>query len=157
MQMPRGAVAMRDAMGLTWLRRHHWVILLGLAYAIIYMGSSTCAVSPLAREPSGGLPSASASRTSAAPTRIILVFSTLFLGPLALVIGLLALIFVLAVFGGFLLPVVRWCRMPDWIATATVHGGCRRRGVDRERAWLPRSIWFLGLLARACRIVINVA
>jgi hypothetical protein len=24
-------------------------------------------------------------------------------------------------------------------------------------AWLPKSIWFLGLLARACRIVINVA
>jgi hypothetical protein len=26
-----------------------------------------------------------------------------------------------------------------------------------SEAWVPRSIWFIGLLARACRIVINVA
>jgi hypothetical protein len=88
---------------------------------------------------------------------IILVFSTLFLGPLALAIGLLALVFVLAVCGGFLLPVVRWFRMPDWIATVTVMVGVAAVAWVESEAWVPRSIWFIGLLARACRIVINVA
>ena len=88
---------------------------------------------------------------------LMLVFSTIFLGPLALAIGLLALVFVLAVCGGFLLPVVRWCRMPDWVATATVMVGVVGIAWLESDAWLPRSVWFLGLLARACRIVINVA
>jgi len=30
---------MRDVLGVTWLRRHHWMILLGaIAYAVIYLG-----------------------------------------------------------------------------------------------------------------------
>jgi hypothetical protein len=86
---------------------------------------------------------------------LILVFSTLFLGPLALFLALMALIFVLAVFGGFLLPIVRWFRMPDWIATAAVLGGVAGVGWMQSELWLPRSLWFLGLLARACRIVIS--
>jgi hypothetical protein len=63
---------------------------------------------------------------------------------------------VLAVFGGFLLPVVRWCRLPDWIATATVLGGVAGVAWMQSELWLPRSLWFMGLLARACRIVISV-
>jgi ABC-type phosphonate transport system ATPase subunit len=63
----------------------------------------------------------------------------------------------LAVCGGFLLPVVRWFRMPDWIATVTVMVGVAAVAWVESEAWVPRSIWFIGLLARACRIVINVA
>src|SRR5262249_5016253 len=86
---------------------------------------------------------------------LILVFSTLFLGPLALLLGLLMLIFVLAVFGGFLLPIVRWFHLPDWFATALVLGGVVTAMWVQADAWLPRSLWFVGLLARACRIVVS--
>ena len=149
---------MRDVLGVTWMRRHHWMILLGaIAYAVIYLGlfdlrgvasymANRPEVSQAFTEPHFGRADA-----------IILVFSTLFLGPLALGIGLLALIFVLAVFGGFLLPVVRWFKLPDWVATATVMVGVIAVAWIESDAWMPKSIWFLGLLARACRIVINVA
>ena len=70
---------------------------------------------------------------------LILLFSTLFLGPLALLLGLIALVFVLAVFGGFLLPVVRWFRMPDWMATAAVLGGVVTLLWIETEMWLPRS------------------
>jgi hypothetical protein len=153
-----GVGTMRDVLGVTWLRRHHWMILLGaIAYAVIYLGLFDLrgAASYLANRPevSQAFTEPHFGRADA----IILVFSTLFLGPLALAIGLLALVFVLAVCGGFLLPVVRWFRMPDWIATVTVMVGVVAVAWFESEAWVPRSIWFIGLLARACRIVINVA
>jgi len=149
---------MRDVMGVTWLRRHHWMILLGaIAYAVIYMGLFDLRglASHLANRPE--VSQAFSEPHFGRADAIMLVFSTIFLGPLALAIGLLALVFVLAVCGGFLLPVVRWCRMPDWVATATVMVGVVGIAWLESDAWLPRSVWFLGLLARACRIVINVA
>jgi hypothetical protein len=85
---------------------------------------------------------------------IIFVFSALFLGPLALLVGVLVLIFVLAVFGGFLLPIVRWFRMPDWFATAVVLAGVIALMWTHQDLWLPRSIRLVALFARACRIVI---
>jgi len=88
---------------------------------------------------------------------LILVFSTLFLGPLAVLLGLLLLVFVLAVFGGFLLPIMRWFRMPDWFATVAVLGGVVAALWVYSDLWLPRSLWFMGLLARACKIVISTA
>ena len=148
---------MRDAISLTNLRVHQWVVLAGaLLYATIYLGVLDLR----------GIAASLASRPEVARAfndpdfgradALILVFSTLFLGPLALFLALLALIFVLAVFGGFLLPVVRWFRMPDWIATATVLTGVAVVAWMQSDLWLPRSLWFLGLLARACRIVISV-
>jgi hypothetical protein len=148
---------MRDAISLTNLRVHQWVVLAGaLLYATIYLGVLDLR----------GIAASLASRPEVARAfndpdfgradALILVFSTLFLGPLALFLALLALIFVLAVFGGFLLPVVRWFRMPDWIATAAVLGGVAVVAWMQSDLWLPRSLWFMGLLARACRIVISV-
>ena len=148
---------MRGAISLTNLRVHQWVVLAGaLLYATIYLGVLDLR----------GIAASLASRPEVARAfndpdfgradALILVFSTLFLGPLALFLALLALIFVLAVFGGFLLPVVRWCRMPDWIATAAVLTGVAAAAWMQSELWLPRSLWFMGLLARACRIVISV-
>ncbi len=148
---------MRDAISLTNLRVHQWVVLAGaLLYATIYLGVLDLR----------GMAASLASRPEVARAfndpdfgradALILVFSTLFLGPLALFLALLALIFVLAVFGGFLLPVVRWFRMPDWVATATVLTGVAAVAWMQSELWLPRSLWFMGLLARACRIVISV-
>jgi len=68
----------------------------------------------------------------------------------------MALVFLLAVFGGFLLPIVRWFRLPDWVATASVLGGVVTALWLQSEMWLPRSMWFIGLLARACRVVVSV-
>jgi len=140
------------------LRAHHWLILIGaLVYGTIYAGmldvrgivawfANRPEVAKAFSEPHFGRADA-----------IILVFSALFLGPLALLLALLTLIFVLAVFGGFLLPIVRWFRLPDWFATALVLGGVVTAAWLNSDVWLPRSIWFVGMLARACRIVITTA
>ena len=148
---------MRDAISLTNLRVHQWVVLVGaLLYATIYLGlldlrgmaawlASRPEVSRAFSDPNFGRADA-----------LILVFSTLFLGPLALFIALMGLVFVLAVFGGFLLPIVRWFRLPDWIATAAVLSGVAVVAWLQAELWLPRSRWFMGLLARACRLGISV-
>ena len=140
------------------LRAHHWLILIGaLVYGTIYAGmldvrgiaawfANRPEVAKAFSEPHFGRADA-----------IILVFSALFLGPLALLLALLTLIFVLAVFGGFLLPIVRWFRLPDWFATALVLAGVVTAAWLNSDVWLPRSIWFVGMLARACRIVITTA
>lgn len=84
---------------------------------------------------------------------LILVFSTLFLGPFALLLGLVTLVFVLAVLGGLVIPVVRWFSLPDWAGTLLVAFTLGTVAYVESGVWLPRSLWFLGLLARACRIV----
>jgi len=146
---------MRDTFS---LRAHHWLILIGaLVYGTIYVGmldvrgiaawfANRPEVAKAFSDPNFGRADA-----------IILVFSTLFLGPLALLLGLLLLVFVLAVLGGFLLPVMRWFRMPDWFATVAVLGGVVAALWVYSDLWLPRSLWFMGLLARACKIVISTA
>jgi hypothetical protein len=148
---------MRDVISQSGLRMHQWLILFGaLLYGTIYMGileprgiaawfANQPEVSRAFGDPNFGRADA-----------LILLFSTLFLGPLALFLGLIALVFLLAVFGGFLLPIVRWFRMPDWIATVAVLGAVVTVLWMESELWLPKSMWFLGLLARACRIVVSV-
>ena len=143
---------MREALG---LRAHHWLILIGaLVYGTIYAGlldvrgiagwfANRPEVSNAFSDPHFGRADA-----------LILVFSTLFLGQLALLLALLVLIFVLAVFGGFLLPIVRWFHLPDWFATALVFAGVVALLWVHSDAWLPRSLRLLGLFARACRIIV---
>jgi len=148
---------MRDVISHSGLRLHQWLLLFGaLLYGTIYMGvleprgiaawfANQPEVSRAFSDPNFGRADA-----------LILLFSTLFLGPLALLLGLIVLVFLLAVFGGVLLPIVRWLRMPDWLATAAVLGGVVTVLWMQSPLWLPKSIWFLGLLARACRIVVSV-
>ena len=85
---------------------------------------------------------------------LILLFSTLFLAPFAMFVGSVLLVFAIAMLGGFVLPVVRWFSLPDWMATAIVLviGGVTAWANSDQ--WLPRSLWFLGLLARAWRIMV---
>jgi hypothetical protein len=148
---------MRYALSQSGLRFHQWLILSGaLLYATIYLGvveprgiaawfANQPEVSRAFSDPNFGRADA-----------LILLFSTLFLGPLAMLLGLLALVFALAIFGGFLLPIVRWFRLPDWVATVSVLGGVVTLLWTQAELWLPQSLWFLGLLARACRIVVSV-
>jgi hypothetical protein len=146
---------MREALG---LRAHHWFILVGaLVYGTIYAGMLDLRGIAVWFANRPEVAKAFADPHFGRADAIILVFSTLFLGPLAMLLLLLMLIFVLAVFGGFLLPVVRWFRLPDWVATMLVLGGVIAAAWLNSDAWLPRSIWFVGLLARACKIVITTA
>ena len=85
---------------------------------------------------------------------LILVFSTLFLGPFALFAALVLLIFAVAVLGGLVLPVVRWFSLPDWTATALVLAISGVTAWAQSELWLPRSLWFIGVLARAWKIVL---
>jgi hypothetical protein len=145
---------MRETLG---LRAHHWLVLIGaLIYGTIYAGMLDIRgiVAWFANRPE--VAKAFSDPNFGRADAFILLFSTLFLGPLALLLGVLALIFVLAVFGGFLLPIVRWFRLPDWVATALVLVGVVTTIWTYTELWLPRSIWLMGLLARACRIVISV-
>jgi len=148
---------MREAISHSGLRMHQWLILLGaLLYGVIYMGvlepRGIAAWFANQREVARAFSDPNFGRGDA----LILLFSTLFLGPLALLLGLMALVFLLAVFGGFLLPIVRWFRLPDWVATASVLGGVVTALWLQSEMWLPRSMWFIGLLARACRVVVSV-
>lgn len=148
---------MRYAVSQSGLRVHQWLILFGaLLYGTIYLGvlepRSIAAWFANQPEVSRAFSDPNFGRADA----LILLFSTLFLGPLAILFGALVLVFALAVFGGFLLPVTRWFRLPDWIATASVLGGVVTLAWLQAEMWLPRSLWFLGLLARACRIVVSV-
>ncbi|HEV8586435.1 MAG TPA: hypothetical protein VGT02_15825 [Methylomirabilota bacterium] len=86
---------------------------------------------------------------------LILVFSTLFLAPFALFVGMVLLIFAVAMLGGFVLPVVRWFSMPDWMATALVIAVVSITAWAQSELWLPRSLWFIGLLARAWKIILT--
>lgn len=138
----------------TW-RLPHWLMAIGSAVALVlYTGlvrprelalwlASRPEVSQAFADPNFGRADA-----------LILVFSTLFLAPFAIFIALVLLVFAVAMLGGFVLPVVRWFRLPDWMATALVLllGGITA-WVQNEY-WLPRSLWFLSLLARAWRIIL---
>jgi hypothetical protein len=148
---------MRYALSHPGLRPHQWLILFGaFLYAAIYLGvlEPRGMAAWFANQPEVSL--AFSDPNFGRADALILLFSTLFLGPLAALLGLLVLVFMLAIFGGFLLPVVRWLRLPDWVATASVLGGVMTLAWIQTEFWLPRSLWFLGLLARACRIVVSV-
>src|SRR5256886_17340176 len=77
---------------------------------------------------------------------LILVFSTLFLAPFAVFVAVVLLIFAVAALGGFVLPVVRWFSLPDWMATTSVLAVVGLGAWAQSEHWLPRSLWFLGIL-----------
>jgi hypothetical protein len=150
---------MSQFMSLSSWRLPHWLLALGAAmYFTMWIGvlpppheifswlASRPDVAEAFREPHFGRADA-----------LILVFSTLFLGPFALLLGLVMLVFALAVLGGFVLPVVRWFNLPDFAATLVVAGGLATVAYVESSTWLPRSLWFMGLLARACRVVFTSA
>lgn len=85
---------------------------------------------------------------------LMLIFATLFLGPFAVFIGIVCVVFVMAILGGAVLPVTRWMQLPDSVATGVVAGAMLGAVWMQSELWMPRSLWFLSLLARACRVVL---
>jgi hypothetical protein len=76
------------------------------------------------------------------------------LAPFAAFVSIVLLIFAIAMLGGFVLPVVRWFSLPDWMATALVVVVAALAAWSQSDLWVPRSLWFLGLLARAWKIIL---
>jgi hypothetical protein len=85
---------------------------------------------------------------------LMLIFGTLFLGPFAVFIGIVLVVFVMAILGGAVLPVTRWMQLPDSVATGLVGGLMAGAAWTQSDVWVPRSLWFLSLLARAWRVVL---
>lgn len=138
----------------TW-RLPHWLIAIGSALALVlYAGllqprelalwfASRPEVAQAFADPNFGRADA-----------LILIFSTLFLAPFAIFVGLVLLVFAVAMLGGFVLPVMRWFSLPDWTATALVIVVGAGTAWAQSEHWLPRSLWFLSLLARAWRVIL---
>ena len=85
---------------------------------------------------------------------LMLIFGTLFLGPFAVFIGIILLVFVVAILGGAVLPVTRWMQLPDSAATGLVSGLVIGIAWMQSDVWVPRSLWFLSLLARAWKVML---
>ena len=147
---------MREVLSLSTWRLSHWLVLVSSAlYVTMYVGlippphdvmswlASRPEVVYAFREPHFGRADA-----------LILVFSMLFLGPLALLIALVFLVFIMAVLGGFLIPVVRWFSLPEWVANVVTLGLVTVVAYVASDLWIPKTFWFFGLLARACRIIL---
>lgn len=144
---------MRELSSLSAWRLSLWLILIGGALcAIVYAGlmpASLTAWLASRSEIAAGFYDAKLGRADA----LIVVFGTLLLGPVALLITLVFLVFATGVLGGFVLPVVRWLALPDWFATILVLLTVVLAAYTGRAMWLPPSLWFLGLVARACRVV----
>jgi hypothetical protein len=85
---------------------------------------------------------------------LMLIFATLFLGPFAIFIGAVLIVFVMASLGGAVLPAVRWMHLPDWFATGVVAAAMSVAAWLQSDLWLPHVLWSLSMLARAWRIVL---
>lgn len=144
---------MRELSSLSSWRLPLWLILIGAALCVIvYVGlmpASLTAWLATRSQIAAAFYDAELSRTDA----LIVVFGTLLLCPVALLITLVFLVFAMGVLGGFVLPVVRWLALPDWFATVLVLSTVVLAAYTGRAMWLPTSLWFLGLLARACRVV----
>ena len=147
---------MREVVTLSTWRLSHWLVLLASAlYGTMYLEllppaqdvmswlASRPEVVYAFREPHFGRADA-----------LMLVFGTIFLGPFAAVIGLALLVFIMALLGGFLIPMVRWFGMPEWVANVLTLGMVTTAFYVMRDLWMPNTFWFIGLFARACRIII---
>ena len=147
---------MREIVSLPSWRLPHWLILIGAAlYASVYVGlipPPQTLLSWLASRP--GVATAFQDPNFGRADALILMFGTLFFAPFALVIALVFLIFALAILGGLVLPVVRWFGLPDWLATAMALLTVVVVAYTERGAWVPKSLWLLGVLARACLVVL---
>jgi hypothetical protein len=85
---------------------------------------------------------------------LMLIFGSIFLGPFALFIGIVLVVFVLAILGGAVLPITRWLQLPDSVATGLVAGLMIGVAWMQSDLWVPRSLWFLSLLARAWKVML---
>jgi protein-S-isoprenylcysteine O-methyltransferase Ste14 len=147
---------MRDVLSLSTWRLHHWLIFLSSAgYLAVYSGivpQPRAVMAWLASRPD--VANSFSEQHFGRADAILLVFSTVFFGPLVLLLGLAAVLFCIAAMSGFLIPVVRWFKMPEYVANLISLGALAGVAYLESALWLPNTIWFLEILARACRVII---
>ena len=80
---------------------------------------------------------------------LVMLLSFFLLAPLAVLVGLIALIFVLIVFVLLFEPILRLMRLPEWVAVPVVVMGSAAGAWATTALWLPQSLHVIGLVARA--------
>jgi len=86
---------------------------------------------------------------------MIFLFSFLFLGPFAGLIGFFLALFVLGALGGVFLPLGRRVGIPERVST-TVYVMMLFAFIYVERdVWMQPSLWFIGLVARSWMLVMS--
>lgn len=147
---------MRELFSISYWRWPHWLVAIG---SLLYLGVYTGVIPPpqdfvswLESRPevAGAFRDPNFGRADA----LLIMLTTVFIGPLIVFLGIVAVVFVMAVLGGFVLPIVRWANLPEWVATMTVLATMVTVACVERDVWLPRSLWFLALLARAFRAVL---
>ena len=87
--------------------------------------------------------------------RFRLLFSFLFFGPFAGFVGFFVMLLVMGVLGAIFLPLGRRAGLPEWCST-TFYMMLLGIFIYAERAtWMPPSLWFFGLVARAWMLVMS--
>lgn len=145
---------MRGVVMLSSWRWSHWLVLLIAACSVaLFLGVLPPlpeVVTWLASQPrlGGAFHDPSFGQQDA----LVFLFTVFFLAPLGVLIAVFLVAFGLAVLGGLLLPIARAFRMPDWVATALAIAAVAIAAYVQSNVWLPRSLWLLGLIARAYRV-----
>lgn len=80
---------------------------------------------------------------------LVMLLSFFLLAPMAVLLALVALIFVLIVFVLLFEPVLRLLRLPEWVAVPVVVMGSAAGAWATTPLWLPQSLHVIGLVARA--------
>ncbi|SRR5712691_4416907 len=86
---------------------------------------------------------------------LTLLFFCTFAAPLALAVAVGAVAFLLAVLVEAARPAMRALALPDRATRATIAVAVGSAAWLARDAWLPRSLWVLGMLARAYRVVVT--
>ena len=86
---------------------------------------------------------------------MLFLFSFLFLGPFAGFVSFFVALIVLGILGAIFLPLGTKIGLPEWFSTGaylSLLGVFIYAGRD---AWMPTSLWFLGLVARSWMVVMG--
>jgi len=86
---------------------------------------------------------------------MLFLFSFLFFGPFAGFVGFFLLLFVLGTLGAIFLPLGRRVGLPEWCSTTLYLMLLGTITYVERDAWMPTSLWFLGLMARAWIVVMS--
>ncbi len=78
---------------------------------------------------------------------VLLAF--MLLAPVAVLVALLLILFVLVVLAGTLAPVGRLLGLPNWVLMTLVVGGLGGLAYAERAVWAPWGLWMVGLFASA--------
>ena len=80
---------------------------------------------------------------------LVMLLSFFLLAPMAVLLALVALIFVLIVFVLLFEPLLRVMRLPEWVAVPVVVMGSAAGAWATTPLWLPQGLHVVGLVTRA--------